>query len=736
MDGKDSLAVGGTAAMPAVEFTSPIDALQGEISRRGVSVVYQLGLMVVALVMIVLPLIYIALIGLAGYGVYYHATQHFAPIMDWGQVRGGRVMVLKFLVYLTPIFAGSVLVFFMIKPLFAGSPPKAQPYALNPDNEPLLFGFIARICELVGAPLPKRIDLDCNLNASASFRRGLLSLLGNDLVLTIGLPLVAALNMREFAGVIAHEFGHFTQGMGMRLSYVIRSVNGWFARVVFERDAWDVMLEEWAQGEDLRITVMVWIAQLGVWFSRLVLHGLMLIGHGVSCFLLRQMEYDADSYEIKLAGSEAFESTARKFALYGESLGHAYKEMKRSWNSSHHLPDNLPAFFVQKEGELSFATREKVDGELGLKRTGLFDTHPSDADRIREARKAADPGLFQLERPATELFANFAVPARIVTLLHYQEDLGLPVDSSVLISTQTEAPPLAARSVAPPPPEADIQRYFFGLVQILKPINLPPEQLGPPADANAALGRLKGVAPMIEAVWPQVQAATERYAQAEERLLQAATAGHLIEAGVAIQPDAFGLTRATPEEAARVLQEAAEEKQRVASKLESVTDELRARLALGLALAQVPQASPGLADREEALAEAQQGVAALARLNQVHEPAEELRRESRGLEAVLTLRGAAGPSEGLDAKIGGLVQRCEALISPLRTTLDQLDPSSADKKPRLSVPFASKDADMAAARAKRLCEDTRKLLDRYATAYDQTLGRLVAVAQQVESPAG
>ncbi len=39
------------------------------------------------------------------------------------------------------------------------------------------------------------------------------SLWGNDLVLTIGLPLVAGLSAKEFAGILAHEFGHFTQGL-------------------------------------------------------------------------------------------------------------------------------------------------------------------------------------------------------------------------------------------------------------------------------------------------------------------------------------------------------------------------------------------------------------------------------------------------------------------------------------------------------------------------------------------
>ena len=122
--------------------------------------------------------------------------------------------------------------------------------------------------------MPKRIDLDCQLNAAAGFRRGFASLFGNDLVLVIGVPLVASFNVREFAGVIAHEFGHFTQGFGMRLSYIVRSINGWFARVVYERDAWDMLLESWAmEAEDWRMMIVVNLARLGRVVFPIISHG-------------------------------------------------------------------------------------------------------------------------------------------------------------------------------------------------------------------------------------------------------------------------------------------------------------------------------------------------------------------------------------------------------------------------------------------------------------------------------
>jgi Zn-dependent protease with chaperone function len=435
-------------ATPALTVESIDAAFAGAVARTPVSFLYTLGLLIVTLAMVTLPLIYLAMIGAAGWVVYYWAT-HFTFLLSSGR---GRVWFIMLLAYLTPLFAGLVLVFFMIKPLFARRASHAQPLALNPGAEPLLFTFVTRLCQAVGAPFPTRIDIDCQLNASASFRRGLVSFLGNDLVLTIGLPLAASLNLREFAGVLAHEFGHFTQGFGMRLTYVIRTVNGWFARVVDERDEWDVMLEEAAQTDDWKLAFMVGIARLGVWFSRQLLKLLMLIGHGIGCFMLRQMEYDADTYEIRLAGSEAFETTMRRFHVLGVTLERSYKDMRSTWNLGKRLPDDFPAYFMNYAAAMPEMERTRLEDTMGLEATGMFDTHPSNGDRIRKARQAGEPGLFHLDTPARALFSNFEVPAKQVTLLHYQDDLGLPLELAKLVPVETRntTPP----EEAPAPSEA------------------------------------------------------------------------------------------------------------------------------------------------------------------------------------------------------------------------------------------------------------------------------------------
>jgi Zn-dependent protease with chaperone function len=417
------------AAPPQSERPSAAELLAGftgSIRRTRVSFFYQIGLILVTVVMLFLPVIYVGIIVAAAWGIYLFAA-HFGFLLSG--LRGPRIWLLKWVLYIVSVLVGVVFTFFMVKPLFARRAARAQPLAMNPAYEPALYAFIAKICDLVGAPMPKRIDLDCEINAAASFRRGAASLFSNDLVLTIGVPLVGAFSLREFAGIIAHEFGHFTQGFGMRLSYIVRNINGWFARVIYQRDAWDLALDEWAsETDDAWAMLVVSMVQFGIGTSRLILKLLMFLGHAVSCFLLRQMEYNADSYEIKVAGSAAFESTTRHLASLEAAAEKAFKEMRAIWNLNRRLPDDFSAFLCLHESRLPAKVREKIQDTLGLARTRVFSTHPSPGDRIRRARQAGDPGVFHLDYPASVLFTKFDVVSRQITHLHYTDDLGLQFD--------------------------------------------------------------------------------------------------------------------------------------------------------------------------------------------------------------------------------------------------------------------------------------------------------------------
>lgn len=400
------------------------------LPRKRASAGYKFSLVLVTAAVLLLPVIYLALIPAAVWVVSLQ-LRYIPGIQPAGYMRytfPGRFWVeLHFLLLLLLLFLLPAQLLSLIKPLFARRARRQRAVTLDPALQPAAQAFVVKVCEIVGAPRPARIELDCRLNASVELR-GRLGIFGNRMVLRLGLPLVAALNQRELAGVLAHEFGHFTQGFGLRMSYIIRAMNRWFYRAVNERDALDLWLARFAEEGTGRLEMLAQIAVLAASFARWLLNGLMLAGQAVSCLLLRHMEYDADGYEIRLAGSAAFAATIRRLAVLRAALVQANKEAAAMWHLGRHLPDNFPAYLLYHESRMPLALRQAEAAKDERAKTKAFDSHPSDGDRLRRARETNDPGIFGEEQPATALFAHYGLLAKEVSYVHYVEELGLDLD--------------------------------------------------------------------------------------------------------------------------------------------------------------------------------------------------------------------------------------------------------------------------------------------------------------------
>src|SRR6266403_5393076 len=144
---------------------APLEAFSGAFARTKTGPLYSAGLAIVAFAMVLLPLIYLALIAFTAWAVLLH-LKNDTWIFEGGSGGGFYRLIL----YLGPAVAGGILVFFMVKPFFAAKAKGPQPIRLDPAKEPLLFAFVQKICKLVGAPVPCRIDADCQVKASASLR--------------------------------------------------------------------------------------------------------------------------------------------------------------------------------------------------------------------------------------------------------------------------------------------------------------------------------------------------------------------------------------------------------------------------------------------------------------------------------------------------------------------------------------------------------------------------------------
>jgi hypothetical protein len=326
------------------------------------------------------------------------------------------------LLYLAPLAAGLTGLLFMIKPIFAPSMKPQPTHVLTRSAQPLLHAYVGRLCRAIGTPAPREIHVDMQGNASASLRRGVRSFFANDLVLTIGMPLVAGLNVSQPSAILAHEFGHFGQAVAMRFSYVIQIVNSWFARVVCERDEWDIELESAGQESVLWwFQIIVLVSKFFVWLSRRALWLLMHLGHGMSCFLSRQMEYHAAAHETQIIGSPGYRETYLQTGLLhaATELAVAHAEETRSEGR---LPRNLPALvavhaeYLERDDEI----RKQMTQGILESRTRIFDTHPSDADRVRHAENMGVPPTISCRDPASALFRDFDGLAELATRTFYR----------------------------------------------------------------------------------------------------------------------------------------------------------------------------------------------------------------------------------------------------------------------------------------------------------------------------
>ena len=133
---------------PKLTANAILAGIQGEFPSTQVSLMYRLGIFISAVIMILLPLVYMGLICLVCQLVYYHAVNDITMLEG---ARGrGAVYVLG--AYVAPMIVGAILVFFMLKPLCARSAKPAATRSLTPEERSAVVRV--RSAALRGDPCP------------------------------------------------------------------------------------------------------------------------------------------------------------------------------------------------------------------------------------------------------------------------------------------------------------------------------------------------------------------------------------------------------------------------------------------------------------------------------------------------------------------------------------------------------------------------------------------------------
>ncbi|MFH2047700.1 MAG: M48 family metallopeptidase [Pseudomonadota bacterium] len=539
-----------------------IRGFQGKIEKIPIPFLYRIGLGVTAFIMLLLPLIYLAFITGIGYLLLFHIRENITLFHELRSARGAIIA------YVAPIIIGFLLMLFMVKPIFARRWVNDNRCPIDPKKEPFLYAYVEKIADMLGAPLPAEIYTIMQVNASAGLKRGIKGFFSNELELTIGLPLVAGMNLYQLTEVIGHEFGHFSQTVAMRFSYIIRLINHWFARVVYEKDEWDVRIKQWSKKWDFRISIILYFAMFFIWLTRKVLWMLMWIGEVVSCFMMRQMEYNADRHGLALIGADVFQSGSERLEILSGAHQWAYNDLGSAWREGR-LVDNLPALIQSRANRIPQSDKKKIIQSLkNSNRRGLFDTHPSTAERIAHARKYDKPpkfyldtndseiqrylaeiqpddpdGIYRCSPPSTILFSNFPTTCKEDTNDYYTMVLeqSIPEDRLIpfeqLIKNQDkEAEAFDA-----------LEQVFGGQFNMfIKPeeFSLPIKQ---PKDAKICIERIKTLKAKLNQQKKEYSTTVSIYKKIHKRMLQLDRAIVLLEAGFTFNPKDFNLTHANRE---------------------------------------------------------------------------------------------------------------------------------------------------------------------------------------------
>ena len=246
-------------------------------------------------------------------------------------------------------------------------------------TEPELFKVLGEVASATDQEMPAEVYLVNDVNAFVAQRGGVMGL-GSRRVMGLGLPLMQAISIQEFKGIVAHEFGHYHAG-DVKIGPWIYKTRAAIGRAI-ARFSGNVL------------------QKIFIWYGNLFLR----VTHAVS----RRQEFIADEIAARVAGSGAMVSGLRTVHAATFAFGAYWSNDLAPVLQSGYLPPVHAGFarFLQSPG-LTGVLEAIVRHEEAKGQTNLYDTHPSLRDRVA-ALSALPPGSAGDTRRASALLTHLS----------------------------------------------------------------------------------------------------------------------------------------------------------------------------------------------------------------------------------------------------------------------------------------------------------------------------------------
>ena len=386
---------------------------------------YALALFLSGSVSVFLLLSYAAIVAGLGFSTYWLGKS--GVIWTLENLPGIKLRILAFIFIAAAAFAIAKATFTMVQALFLKAPTGNVEVEIDEAMEPNLLHFIHRIAKSVGAKPPTKVILTGGVDASACMGTFSQRLFGGTRELRLGMCLFPAMTVDTIGGIVAHECGHFSQGIGSRLRSLIYEIGVCF-RKAHAAMIWKMYESQFAENYGFSDWIHIMVCKI----VASVLKCFSFVAGYFLCLASRQEEFVSDSYQIAFAGSRSLET-----AMVGiDELHYIYRKTCSECETMARmkkLPENFPGFVHMRYREISELERENVRRLIRNEEASAFSTHPPSKDRIRAAKRKNKPGIFQCKRVGTDLFRDFGERAKYLTFHFYDVECGLQVFTDELI---------------------------------------------------------------------------------------------------------------------------------------------------------------------------------------------------------------------------------------------------------------------------------------------------------------
>ena len=255
-------------------------------------------------------------------------------------ITGGVLLVLSFPRLITIALGiglaslGVMVFIFLIKFMFTSNKIDRSGFVeVKLKDEPELFGLIEEIVTKVGTSFPKRVYLSPDVNASVFYDSSFWSMfLPVKKNLNIGMGLVNSTTTSELTGILAHEFGHFSQKT-MKVGSYVYNVNQIIYNMLFDNDSYERAIHNWASASGY-FSIFVYLAVFILQGVQAILRGMYSLVNKNYLALSREMEFHADEIAVNITGYEPLQNSLLRFDLASSAFNNViqYYESKISEN--------------------------------------------------------------------------------------------------------------------------------------------------------------------------------------------------------------------------------------------------------------------------------------------------------------------------------------------------------------------------------------------------------------------